>query len=217
MKEVELPSSRNLAKATAVALLVALGLLVTVILPAEYGFDPLGTGSALGLTQLSASVPVPEDASTLKPNSAPTPTVEGPVAHYPAEYKFDSVEFEIGPYEYVEYKYRLENGASMLYSWTADSEVIHDLHGERDGAASNAAESFDKRNRRQASGMFTAPFSGIHGWYWENPGGDPVKIKLTTAGFYSAALEIRLDHTRHPHQVTPLARVVVRSEANTAP
>jgi hypothetical protein len=217
MKETELPSNSKLAKATATGMLVALALLVTVVLPAEYGFDPLRTGAALGLTQLSASTPLPEATLSPEARQSLTPTQEGPVAHYATQYKFDSVEFEIGPYEYVEYKYRLEKGASMLYSWTADSEVIHDLHGEPDGAPSNAAESFDKRNRRQASGMFTAPFSGIHGWYWENPGGEPVKVILTTAGFYSAGLEIRLDHTRHPHEVTPLERVVVRSEANASP
>jgi hypothetical protein len=217
MKEVELPTNRKLAKATAIAVLVSLALLVTVVLPAEYGFDPLRTGAALGLTQLSASAPLPEEAATLQPNEAPTPTMEGPIAHYPTEYKFDSVEFEIGPYEYVEYKYRLEKEASMLYSWTASSEVIHDFHGERDGTPSNAAESFEKRNRREASGMFTAPFSGIHGWYWENPGGEPVRVKLTTAGFYSAGLEIRLDHTRHRHEVTPLERVMIRTEANVSP
>jgi hypothetical protein len=205
----QLPSKGNLAKATGAALLVAIVVLVTAVLPAEYGIDPLRTGAALGLTQLSASASPADDvpapvATTL------APTVEGPVANYPAEYKFDSVEFEIGPYEYVEYKYRLEKGASMLYSWTADADVIHDLHGEPDGAAKDYAESFEKRTRRQADGMLTAPFSGIHGWYWENPGGQPIKVRLTTAGFYSAALEIRLDHSRHPHELTPLDAIAGR-------
>jgi hypothetical protein len=112
----------------------------------------------------------------------------------------------------VEYKYRLEKGASMLYSWTATSEVILDMHGDRDEAPANSSESFEKRNRRQANGMFTAPFSGIHGWYWENPGGEAVKVKLTTSGFYSAAVEIRLDHSRHPHELTPLNGIAISGE-----
>jgi hypothetical protein len=209
MSSEDLPSNRKLAKATATAALIAIGLLVTVVLPAEYGLDPLKTGAALGLTQLSASTRLPEEIALPAAEQTPTPTVEGPVAHYATEYKFDSVEFEIGPYEYVEYKYRLEEGASMLYSWTANAELIHDLHGERDGAPGDSAESFEKRNRREANGMFTAPFSGIHGWYWENPGGEPVAVKLKTAGFYSAALEIRLDHSRHPHELTRLDAVAV--------
>ena len=35
--------------ATLAALLVAIALLVTIVLPAEYGWDPLGSGAALGL------------------------------------------------------------------------------------------------------------------------------------------------------------------------
>ena len=32
------------------------------------------------------------------------------------------------------------------------------------------AESYEKENAHEpASGTLTAPFSGIHGWYWENP------------------------------------------------
>ena len=42
------PSKSALAKATGIALLAALLLLFTVVLPAEYGFDPLRTGAALG-------------------------------------------------------------------------------------------------------------------------------------------------------------------------
>ena len=45
---VNAPSKRALAKATSIALLVALILLFTAVLPAEYGFDPLKTGKALG-------------------------------------------------------------------------------------------------------------------------------------------------------------------------
>jgi len=48
----ELPSTGKLLRSTAVAALIATGLLVTTILPAEYGIDPTGAGRALGLTQM---------------------------------------------------------------------------------------------------------------------------------------------------------------------
>src|SRR5688500_20095168 len=48
----ELPSSRALVKSTLIALAVALVLLVTVILPAEYAIDPTRIGRVLGLTQM---------------------------------------------------------------------------------------------------------------------------------------------------------------------
>ena len=50
---IEMPSKSTLAKATGIAFVVALILLFTVVLPAEYGFDPLRTGAALGLTGIS--------------------------------------------------------------------------------------------------------------------------------------------------------------------
>ena len=34
---------------------------------------------------------------------------------------------------------------------------------------------------------FTAPTTGIHGWFWENKGKKQVDIHLTTAGFYDSA------------------------------
>ena len=48
----ELPSSGQLLRSTAIALVVAAVLLVTVVLPAEYGIDPTGAGRILGLTEM---------------------------------------------------------------------------------------------------------------------------------------------------------------------
>ena len=126
------------------------------------------------------------------------------------------VDLVLGPYEYVEYKYRLEAGASLLYAWTATAPLIHDLHAERSGGASGgkpAEESFDKHERQRANGSYTAGFAGIHGWYWENPGAASVTIRLTTAGFYSTALEIRSDQSRHPHALRSLDTLRARPTA----
>lgn len=86
----------------------------------------------------------------------------------------------------------------MLFSWTSTAPVVQDFHGARAEAADDQAaeESYDKQDRQGADGMFTAPFAGIHGWYWENPNADPVTVRLTTSGFYAGAVEIRSDHTR---------------------
>jgi hypothetical protein len=190
-----------IAKASGIALLTAVAILVTVVLPAEYGIDPLGTGNALGLTALTATVepaPLPLPA---KGAQALAPVTTGAVALYPDEYKVDSREFVLGPYEYVEYKYHLAKGAQMLFSWSATAEVVHDFHGDPDGAPASAAQSFDKGPMRGADGSFTAPFSGIHGWYWENPGGDTIEVTVTTSGFYTAAHEFNFDGTRRPRDV----------------
>ena len=43
MTQMEVPSLRKIVAATVAALIVAGVILVTVVLPAEYGIDPLGT------------------------------------------------------------------------------------------------------------------------------------------------------------------------------
>ena len=47
-----LPSSRKLARSTAIAAAAAGLLLITVVMPAEYGVDPTGVGRVLGLTEM---------------------------------------------------------------------------------------------------------------------------------------------------------------------
>ena len=48
----QLPSSRKLLRSTLIAAATALVLLVTVVMPAEYGADPTGVGRLLGLTEM---------------------------------------------------------------------------------------------------------------------------------------------------------------------
>ena len=48
----DLPSTRQLLKSTGIAVVVASALLVTVVLPAEYGVDPTRVGSLFGLTEM---------------------------------------------------------------------------------------------------------------------------------------------------------------------
>lgn len=51
----ELPSSRQLVRSSVIAFAVAMGLLVTVVMPSEYAVDPTGVGRAMGLTQMGRS------------------------------------------------------------------------------------------------------------------------------------------------------------------
>lgn len=166
----EPPSAKKILVATGGALAVAGLLLVTVILPAEYGIDWLGTGRLLGVSALADVRP-------------------GVVAFQEAEHRTDARQFVLGPFESVEYKYRINKGGSMLFDWKATGPVVAELHSEPDGAPKGYAETFDKQESAASNGTYTAPFSGIHGWFWENLTTKEVTISLTTAGFYSGALE----------------------------
>ena len=48
----ELPSSAKLLKSTLIAAITAVVILVTIVMPAEYGMDPTGIGNALGLKRM---------------------------------------------------------------------------------------------------------------------------------------------------------------------
>jgi hypothetical protein len=53
IQQVRAPSKKAIAKASGIALVVALVILFTAVLPAEYGIDPLKTGKLLHLTDLA--------------------------------------------------------------------------------------------------------------------------------------------------------------------
>lgn len=48
----DLPSTAKLIKSTILAIIVAGVLLLTVVMPSEYGIDPIGTGKMLGLVEM---------------------------------------------------------------------------------------------------------------------------------------------------------------------
>ena len=196
---INVPSASRLAATTAIALAVAVGVLVTIVLPAEYGVDPLGTGERLGLTAMSR--PVAAEPIQLPADAGLKPVANGPENQYANPYKVDSRQFTLGPYDFVEYKYVLEAGAQMQFSWKATATVIHDFHGEH-ADDPNQVVSYDKSNRQEAHGALTAPFAGIHGWYFENPGGDTITVTLKSAGFYSSSIEFRSDKTKVPHALS---------------
>jgi hypothetical protein len=164
------PSRRAIVMAVAGSFVIALIVLVTAVLPAEYSIDPLGTGRALGLTALGEG-----GSGAVTPQDVP--------------FRRDQVEFVLGPYETVEYTYRMERDAAMVFSWEATRPILYDFHGQPDGAPADYAESFDRQERDRANGTFTAPFSGTQGWYFENGGRGEVTIRLNTAGYMSDARE----------------------------
>ena len=91
----------------------------------------------------------------------------------------------------MEIKYHLQKGAGMVYAWKANGKVAYEFHGEPDQKPNkDYYESYELDNqvgKDHSYGSFTAPTTGIHGWFWENKGTKDVDIHLTTAGFYEWA------------------------------
>ena len=185
--QIDAPSKSALAKATGIALLVALFLLFTAVLPAEYGFDPLKTGAALGLTGISQAQVKEVKGAT----PTPAPGQTGVYTPEPKIYKVDSQDFQLRPGEGVEMKYHMQKGAEMVYGWKADGKLTFEFHGEPDQKPNkDYFESYELDNKvgKDASyGSFTAPSTGIHGWFWQNKGSKPVQFHLNVAGFFDSA------------------------------
>ncbi len=181
-------AQQKIAVAAGLALLVAGLLLVTVILPAEFAVDPLGIGAKLGLMELGA---VGQQVEALNASTAAGTSQAALVVPQEKPFNHETVTFELKPGGSIEYKYRLDKGEALLYSWSAPAPVNFEFHAEPDGAPRGYAQTYEKSTAAAASGTLTAPFPGIHGWYWENPTERPVTVTLTSSGFYNLAHEFR--------------------------
>ncbi|GAA0792196.1 hypothetical protein [Marinobacterium sediminicola] len=165
-------SNKGLLKTTLLTLTIALVLLITLVLPAEFGIDPLGSGRLLGLDRLQAQASEPAPANRLW-------TGEGP-------FKSDTLTLTLLPGQGAELKAVMEAHAPISFHWTSEGGPVHvDMHGEAENAAPGEYTSYWLDDAlTSASGSLRAPFKGTHGWYWENRGSQAVTIRLNTAGFY---------------------------------
>ncbi|MBS0600939.1 MAG: hypothetical protein JSR94_06865 [Proteobacteria bacterium] len=179
-----LPSKRTLLRATATGAGLAALLLVFAVLPAEFGIDPTGLGRRLGLTALHAAgstAPAPV-AST----PAPAPDTRAPVHRLPGELRSDTLTVPLAPHRGAEIKAIMSAGQSFVFHWQAEGGPVHvDMHGDLPDAKADEFTSYWLDDALAAAGgSFTAPFTGRHGWYWENRSDRPVTIRLQVSGFY---------------------------------
>ncbi len=177
------PTARSLLLTMGVALAVATIALLFFVLPAEYGIDPTGVGSRLGLTQM-ASAPmgtVPMADASL-----------GTVVYYDEPPKKETVVLEIGPREEIEYKLGMVAGNTVFFSWNTDQGTLYsDFHGDPyndlDGTEVRYGERFDVDS---GLGALKAPYNGYHGWYWRNDNDFPLQVTLDVEGYYTHMQEL---------------------------
>ncbi|MDX5362727.1 MAG: transmembrane anchor protein [Pseudazoarcus pumilus] len=199
----ELPSAGKLLRSTAVAALVAAALLVTTVLPAEYGIDPTGIGRTLGLTQMgeiktqlaaeaaaeeaaapaAAESQAPDEANPPAPEAASPPVAQAEPA---TEARSDTVSFKLKPDAAAEIKLVMKEGAKVEYEWSsAGGAVNYDTHGDPFGAPRSFYHGYGKgKNQPSDSGTLQAAFDGKHGWFWRNRSGKEVTVTLKVRGDY---------------------------------
>jgi hypothetical protein len=208
----ELPSANRLLRSTVIGMLTAFVLLVTVVLPAEYGVDPTGIGRVLGLTEMgelkvvlakeaeaaeAAEAAARAASGTTGTESATTPatatqtapvaTRGGQLAARGADSRWTHVtEVTLVPTEGKEVKLVMTKGARAEFEWTAAGGAVNfDMHGDSTGAP-NSYHSYRKgTGDRGDDGALVAAFDGSHGWFWRNRSREVVTITLRTRGEYS--------------------------------
>lgn len=169
-----LPTTRQLIRSTIIAIVIASVLLVAVVLPAEYGLDPTGIGSVLGLTEMGrikASLAKEAEQANSAPQAAPAVTATAPpvaetttTATAPAS-RSDVTTITLQPGQGREIKLAMREGARATFSWSTDKGVVNfdehadstnpprDYHGYRKGTAV-----------AKDDGVLVAAFEGWHGW-----------------------------------------------------
>lgn len=212
--EAELPTSRQLLRSTLIAAVAAAALLVTTVLPAEYGVDPTGIGRVLGLTQMGElkrqlSIEAEADragAQTPAPSVAPVAPGTGqrssligpavaslfigqaaaaaPGALLAQAGRSDEMTVTLRPDQAVEVKMTMKQGAKVTYAWKAEGGVVN--HDTHgERPGSRTARSYKKASAVAGDeGVLEAAFDGSHGWYWRNRGNTNVTIALRINGEY---------------------------------
>lgn len=178
MNEQPQPSRRRLLLSTGIALLAACAILITIVLPAEYGIDPAGTGRLLGLSAMASS------------RTPATATAAAAVMHeHPHKFYSERVEIVMEGHEELEYKATLALGEPLLYTWRVQGGPVYfEFHGEPTEGEwpEDFYQSYQiKESSEGEQGSFVAPFTGQHGWYWQNLSDHPVTITLEAIGYYS--------------------------------
>jgi hypothetical protein len=107
---------------------------------------------------------------------------------HPSIFKADMREITLSSRQAKELKYHMAQGNGLVYSWKSNGPVQFEFHGEPDvrpdARYSERYAIDEKAGVTESHGSFTAPSTGIHGWYWYNIGEQDVTIRVNAAGFF---------------------------------
>lgn len=193
----------QLLKSLIIALIIGAIVLLTAVLPAEYGLDPLGTGKLFGFSKLYQGnekiesneiysslnfkkikiVKLGSPLSVPKPSEADNPP---PEAQYPQ--REDTIEVVVPAEKGIEYKFKSLKYGSTKYEWATDKGIVYiDFHGEvkQENPPKNVFyESYTLAYSNNMAGTLTAPFEGKHGWYFRNETKEDIIVTIRLNGNY---------------------------------
>jgi hypothetical protein len=91
-------------------------------------------------------------------------------------------EYELPPFEGIEFKYTVPQGGKVAFHWEGSAPLHYDMHAHPFDGGTELTESYAVTEALSLNGIYTAPFTGIHGWYWQNRSLDTVTLRLEASG-----------------------------------
>lgn len=193
----------QLLKSLLIAILIGAVVLITAVLPAEYGLDPLGTGELFGFSKLYQENKQTENNKTdsslnfkkIKmeklgsPQSTPTPSeADNPPPEVQYTEREDTIEVVVPAKKGIEYKFKSLKYGSTKYEWATNKGIVYiDFHGEvkQEKPPENVFyESYTLAYSNNMAGTLTAPFEGKHGWYFRNDTNEDIVVSIRLNGQY---------------------------------
>lgn len=195
----QLPSVGKLIKSTILAIVLAAVILVTVVLPAEYGIDPTGIGDLIGLKRMgeikaslseevekersmaqTANSQPAEDTGPLPGDSIPASPETGQV-----DTRADTMTVDLTPNEGKEIKLTMAAGRTVTFSWWTDGgKANYDSHADSKELEIKY-HNYSKGAEARSEGVLEAAFNGNHGWFWRNRTSENMVVTLQVSGEYT--------------------------------
>jgi hypothetical protein len=181
----QLPSPARLRRSALIALVMAIGLLLVAVLPAEKGIDPTGLGRIIGLQEMGeikkglAQEMADEAAFSEASASAESLAVAtfGALAEKPASV----TSFTVAPQQEKGVRLSLPKGARVVYAWwtTGGSVDYESRWSMPNGFTGNPAREEGRRTSARA-GVLYAETDREYAWSWRNQTKAQVIITLRT-------------------------------------
>jgi len=188
----ELPTTAKLIKSTIIAIIAAAVILITLVLPAEFGIDPTGVGKLTGLQRMgeiktALANELEESESDAIASLTDDDRQTAPITN-PDSPRTDELSVTLAPDKSTEIKITMTKGTAVDFTWSTNTgQAFYDLHGD---SKETNYHIYEKGTAQTKSGTLTAAFTGNHGWYWKNRTTSPITITLKATGHYQAIKEM---------------------------
>lgn len=194
----ELPSMGKLIRSTILAIIMAAIILISIVLPAEYGIDPTGIGKSIGLVnmgEIKVSLAQEAAADRARDNvQEPTDLDESESEKIPAQeapgVQDDEMTLSLVPNEGKEIKLVMKKGDEVNYQWwTSGGRANFDTHADSK-PLEISYHNYEKGSSERSDGVLEAAFDGNHGWFWRNRTSESMTVTLRVRGTYSDITQV---------------------------